>query len=591
MPKKPKAGKPESEKAGTTTPSTPSKISAGLERPGAETTSPECGSGEANTAPHDESPPAGSARNNQGAGNSSPKWQRRTYQTTALVASRQTRILGLFWARQCRKSTTLGDIAFDVMSQAPGKHVIAASASLLLGTELVSKTVTAAEQAAIVGREAAALQAALIMSSAARAQALQLVAADSDTGKVYAELSGEAFAELYQSGRLEMRLHFDRTAYSRLRVIAPNPATARGWTGTVLRDEVGFVKNEAAVQEAVKPIIDTDPSFRMVYSSNLPDDDRHPWFEMTLPRDPSLTFAPNGRGHFYRGQTGLRVHRVSIADAYAAGHKLYNDDGQAMTLEEAARNETNRGAWRRNYELVHQFGGAAVIDALALHTSQQRGIGHCALIYVDSDIDFDRGLRFLSDHLGDGTVGLGFDVATTTRLLSNPSSLTVTESRGVEKIQRAVFVWKERHPQIARDRLRRVIDTIGARPSGGPARRLCLDSSNERYFAEETGDLLRAVVPVELVNASTAVHPPGYDEPTNMKTWLGDLYSTEFNDNHYAAPPEAYYKEDHRLVVKERGLYQAEPDPKDGKHADTFDSGKLAQHALVSAGNFWSALS
>ena len=191
------------------------------------------------------------------------QWVRREYQKVALVAVRQTRILGLFWARQCRKSTTLGDIAFDEMSREPGRNVIAASASLLLGTELVSKTVTATEQAVIVGREAAAMRAAMEHSAADSRAKIQLVAANAETGAVYDGLTPDDFTDLYKSGRLEMRLMFDRTAYSRLRVIAPNPATARGWTGTVLRDEIGFIRNEAEVQAAVKPIIDTDPTFKI----------------------------------------------------------------------------------------------------------------------------------------------------------------------------------------------------------------------------------------------------------------------------------------------------------------------------------------
>lgn len=507
------------------------------------------------------------------------KWQRRKYQQVALVAVRKTRLLGLFWARQCRKSTTLGDIAFDEMTRTPGRSVIAASASLLLGTELVSKTVTAAEQAIIVGREAAALQTALAQASAEKG--LQLLTANSETGKVYASPNEADFAELYQSGRLEMRLHHDRTTYSRLRVIAPNPATARGWTGTVLRDEIGFIKNEAEVQTAIKPIIDTDPSFRMIYASNLPSDDRHPWFEMTLPSDPSLTFPANASGHFYRGQTGLRIHRVSIADAYAAGHVLYDDDGKPMTLEQARDNEKNKSAWRQNYELVHEYGGAAVIDSLCLHTAQQRGVGQCACVVVDTDLDFERALEFLRSHLRSGPVGIGFDVATTTQETSNPSSVTVTERLGVELVSRLVVLWKERKPQIARERLVRLFQTVAQRHDGGPARRLCIDASNERYFAEETADLFRSLVPVELVINGTSVQPPGYTEPTNYKTWLGDLYSGQINDNHYTLPPETYFRDDHRLVIKDRGLYVCQPQS-DGRHGDTFDSGKLAQYALTS---------
>lgn len=510
-------------------------------------------------------------------------WKRRRYQQVALVAARKTRVLGLFWARQCRKSTTLGDIAFDEMSRTPGRRVIAASASLLLGTELVSKAVTAAEQAIIIGREAAALQAALVNSAAESPQKLNLIAADSQTGKTLASVTEEQFAELYQTGRLEMRLYHDRSTYSRLQVIAPNPATARGWSGTVLRDEVGYVKHEAELQEATKPITDTDRSFKMIYASNLPFDDRHPWFAMTLPGDPTLQFPPSESGHLYRGSTGMRIHRVSIADAYAAGHVLYDDDGEAMSLDRAFSAAVDKGAWRRSYALIHEYGGAAAINLLSLSTSQQRGVGQCAFVMVDYDTDFEHALTFLRTHLTDHPVGIGFDVATTTNQTSNPSSVTVTESAGIDRYQRLVVAWKERDPKIARDRVRRIIETVRDRPKGGPARRLCIDASSELYFARETSDAFRGLIPVELVRNGASVHPPGYKDPTNYKTWLGDLYTAEINDNRYALPPELYFKDDHRLVTKERGVYQCEVQA-NGAHGDTFDSGKLAQHALSSGG-------
>ena len=510
------------------------------------------------------------------------KWQRRKYEQVALVAVRKARSIVLFWARQCRKSTNLGNIAWDEMSREPGRRVIAASVSLLAGTELVSKAISSAEQAALVAREAAAMQAALVNNAAESKNNVKLIAANSETGKTYDSLSADDFTDLYRTARLEMRLYFDSTTFSRLQVIAPNPATARGWTGTVLRDEVGFDARFREMEAAVGPIVDTDPTFRMVYASNLCPDDRHPYFEMTLP-PPGVNLPVNPRGNFYVGATGKLIHRVSIADAYAAGHVLYNDrDGGAMSLQEAFAKASDKGAWNFNYALIHIFGGTAAIDFVALATAQARGRGECGLFYIESEADLDHGLEFLINHLGAGQVGIGFDVATTTNETSNPSSITVTEQKGTERIQRAVFIWKEKNAKVARARLRKVIIAISLRSSGGRARRLCIDASNETYFADETKDEFAVLIPTMLVKGGTSIEPPGYKEPTNMKTYLGDLYAAAFNDNHYTVPPEIYFKEDHRLMIKDRGIYNAVPQP-DGKHGDTFDSGKLAEWALVNS--------
>lgn len=511
------------------------------------------------------------------------KRSRRLYQQTALVACRQTRQMILYWTRRGRKSTTLGDIAFDEMSTGPRRTVIAASASLLLGSELVSMTLSSVEQAQIVAQEASAIRSVFEENAAARQLGMQV--ANAETGKEYRSLTPEDFAELYKSSKMEMRLYFDRTAFSRLRIIAPNPATARGWGGTVLRDEAGYTQAalEKDLRIATKPIFDTDPSFKLIYASNLSKDDRHPFFEDTMPpADVELPVSP--AGNLYRGQTGMIVHRVTLADAYAAGHVLYDDRGTPLTYLQFIGDPSNKIGAEINYTLEHKAGGTAAVDLIALLTAQRRGSEQCALFFIDGEMDLKAAIQWLSAKLGDGPVGLGFDVATTERATSNPSSLTVTESRGNEYIQRAVLVWKERKPQVARERLTDVIQAIRQRPAGGGARRLCIDATNERLFAEETRDLFRGIIPVELVVSSNGVSPAGYVESTNYKTWLGDLYSGAINDNRYLLAPHAYLKNDHRIVVKDRGLYQCDADPTTGAHGDTFDSGKLAQHALTSAG-------
>jgi hypothetical protein len=513
---------------------------------------------------------------------SNRRFVRRLYETTFLVAARQARTIVAFWARQCRKTTNLGALAFYEMSSAPERHVIAASASLLVGTELVSKTLGATEQAAVVAREAAALNSVLAKSAAGK---FDLKVARSDTEKIYAGLTPENFSDLYRSGRLEFRLYFDQTAYSRLRVIAPNPATARGWTGFVIRDEAGFtpVNLETELQIAVGPIIDSDPTFKMVYASNLPRDDRHPFFEMTMP-PPDLKFQANPAGNFYRGLNGVLVHRVSLADAYAAGHTLYDSNtGEPLTLEQFRSKPGNKIQLPWNYDLIHESGGAAAIDFVALQTAQRRGANQCVFAWIETDKDLHRAISQMVVNLRDGRIGGGFDVATTTDETSNPSSLTVTEQLGIERFARGVFVWKTKKPQIARHWMKLVIDAVKERKNGGAMRRLCIDASNERYFAEETADELGGYVPVELVIAKVAVQPPGYTEPTNFKTWLGDMYCAAVNENHYALPSAEYIKIDHRLPVKDRGTYDCVPNMA-GMHGDTFDSGKLAEYALAAPG-------
>ena len=509
------------------------------------------------------------------------KRSRRLYENTVLVAVRKTRQLVLFWARRCRKSTTLGNIAFQEMSGEPGRTVIAASASLLLGKELVGMTLNAAEAATVVAGEAAAVHGAL--EAGAAGKSLEIKIADASRDKVLNGLTPEDLADLYQSSNMEMRLYFDRTVYSRLKIIAPNPATARGWGGTVLRDEAGYtpVNLENELRVATKPIMDTDPTFKLIYACNLCPNDRHPFFEMTMP-PPDLELPTKAAGNFYRGQNNILVHRVTLADAYAAGHVLFDDLGQPLTLAQFRALPANKLGLAINYDLVHESGGTAAIDLIALLTAQRRGAGCCSFVFADSDGDIRRAMDLLRGNLGPGRVALGLDVATTTAETSNPTSITVLEEQGNERFARLILIFKTKRREIILDRLRQILRVVQDRAQGGPARRLAIDATSERLAAEETKTDLSALVPVELVVASVSVQPPGYTEPINYKTWLGDLYAAAVNENTVALPGAEYVKTDHRLVMKDAGRYVCVPEP-DGKHGDTFDSGKLALYGLTSS--------
>lgn len=510
------------------------------------------------------------------------RFTRRAYEQQLLAAVRRERVIVAFWARRCRKSTNLGAIAFDEMSKAPGRTVISASASLLLGSELINMTVSATEQAILVQNEADAVQS--VFQASADAQQLDFRCANAETGTEYHGLTREDFADLYRSKRLEMRLYHDKTAYSRQLVIAPVPATARGWRGTVLRDEAGFtpVNMETALREAVDPIFRDVPDLKMIYASNLPRDDRHPFFTMTLPPSGDMEFPANPNGHFYRGENRILIHRVALRDAYAAGHVLYDNRGEPMTLEEFRAEPGNKMQMPYNYELEHIAGGSAALDLLAVLTAQQRGIGLGSFAYIDDEAGFQAALHSLRAHLGSGAVGVGMDPATTVKETSNPTSVTVTEQSGTERLSRLIILWKEKKPQIVRERLRALFTAIRERREGGGARRFAILATNERYFAEQMGDDLRDLVPTELVIESVTLEPAGYREPVNFKTYLGDLLSAAVNDNRYTLPPGEYLKKDLRLVVKNAGKYECKPEP-DGAHGDTFSSGGAAEYALVSS--------
>jgi hypothetical protein len=523
------------------------------------------------------------------------KRKRRPYQTVALAVQAERRIVGYYWARRCRKSTTAGDIYFQEMSTEPGRTVINCSASLMLGKESIGMTLTAIEQAEILASEAAAVRGSIEDNAAA--QGLDFKVANSTTGKEYkTALTSDQFTELYQTRAMELRLYFSNTSYSRELILAPSISTFRSYRALIGFDEWGYVpRNQAQdIRNSADAMMRDTPDRKMLFFCNLCLDDAHPWFEDTMPREITAEneedqFPPNADGHLYIGQTGMLIHRVALKDAYKAGHQLFDDEGKPMSYEQCRAFPSMRGGWDVSYALNHKPGGASVIDIVAMVTAQRRGVGQCHFVYVDSDLDFQQALQLLAASLRDGPVGIGFDVATTTAELSNPSAVTVRE-RGNDGLyyDRLKVVWKERKPQVARARLQEIVQVIRHRACGIPARRLCIDASNERYFAEETADILAPMIPVMLIFNGNNVtpRPPGYaeqDGEINYKTFLGDLEAGQVNDGRIVLPPDEYIKKDYRMVMKDGGRFICVPDSQTGAHGDTFDSGKLSGFALMSA--------
>ncbi len=485
------------------------------------------------------------------------------------------RIVGLLARRQYGKTTIAARIALKKMLRRPGHTVVFGSVKLDLGREIVRK-------------EAEAIQRALALIADDAKGLFRL--ADGETGRDLPDgsdrgFTADDFADLYESQRLEFRIHHSRTVYSRTKVVALTPS-AVGETGDLILDEVGRVKNFREVWEAVKPIISSQPSFRCLLTTTPPPDDSHYSFELLAPPI-GMEFEPRPVGNWYRTDHGVQVLRIDAWDAYADGIPLYDDEtGAPISPEEARARDMDKEAWDRNYGVRFVLGGTAAVGLLALDTAQRRGVGRCQCVVVQEDHEFDEAIVWLRSTLGPGPVGIGIDLGTTEKATSNPTSVTVMERSGGEFAGVLTLVWKTRDPAVAKDRFLRTVQAVAWRDNAGETnprpRRVCIDATNERYFAAEVQTELAAMVPVECVVGSETIEQPG-KEPMTKKAWLGSQLVGAIDDNQVTLAPERYLKTDFRLVKRDRGSFATEIGP-NGEHGDTFDSHKLALHALVSTG-------
>jgi len=479
---------------------------------------------------------------------------------------REHRVCGLLARRRYGKTTIAARIALFKMMKTAGHTVVFGSVKLDLGRDMVREESRQLQQA---------------FNAIAAAQ--QLTLADRD-GKVLPEtLSADDFAELYEATRLEFRLWHSQSIYSRTLIVALTP-DAVGLGGDLILDEVGRAKRFVEVLEAVMPIIQDQPSYRCIYTTTPPPDDTHPSFALLAPPiGAELPVRPEG--NTYKSELGVFVRRVTVHDAGADGIPLYDEDtGAPITAEESRRLAYDKDAWDRNYGCLFVLGGTSVCGLMELDNAQRRGVGKAFCEVVNDDLSFDAAIARLESVLGEGPIGGGWDLASTEKDTSNPSCFTVMEQAGTEFVTRAALVWKTANPAVQIERVRKIIGAVARRKAGGRMRRIALDATGDRLFAKHAQqELARDGVPVELVVASETVEMPGYDSPVTKKTWLGDRYVAALNDNKHTFPPERYFREDHRMPKKVRGVYVCEP-ASNGMHADTFDGGKLAQHALSGSG-------
>ena len=473
--------------------------------------------------------------------------------------------LFLLWRRQAHKTTTLAKMALRFMMKHRGGLVTFASASLLVGSEAVVREGQVIESARErLFRDAKAIKAAFDSVRGKVARANMKLESTGDG------LKSDDFAELFERQKLEARIWHSATVCSRTRIIAPNPATARSWSGCVFIDEAGHILPLPALLEAMEPIMSSDPAFRLVMAGTLPRDDAHYCHELTAAPE-GTAFAPDPKGHWYTSQAGLPVHRVDAHDAAAAGLKTYDLDTREEVTPEAHRAKAfDRDAWDRNYGLVFKRGGTTAVALALLNQAMALGRGQC----VFGEDDFCRDWR---RHLGRGKIAIGFDLATTENKMSNPSALAVVEQFDNRFFVRLLLAFKTSDPAVSRAMLKEALDL-------GPnrrARRVCIDATNERFFATDLKRELAGKVICELVIAGAQTTYCG--ETMSYKTYLGNLLLNPLEDGLLALPEARYVKEDFRLVRKDRGGFETDIDSQ-GRHGDTFDAVKLALHGLRGGG-------
>jgi phage FluMu gp28-like protein len=231
----------------------------------------------------------------------------RPYQQDA-YSNRRNGIECWIWGRQTGKSYTLAAWAIDRMVSRPGRLITVLSNSFTNGVEFNQKC--------------------------------------AEISRLYARVVEERAGVRLQFETLSDEIRLERLgAVSRVKVLAANPRTARGFSGDLILDEFAFHEDGDAIWEAAEPILAANPDYLCRVAS-----------------------TPNGRQNtFYRLATGgvIPTRVVRRSDAFLQGLIIAHPvTRKPITPEEARALAPDKRAYDQNYECV--FGS----ENMALLTQQ-----------------------------------------------------------------------------------------------------------------------------------------------------------------------------------------------------------------------------
>lgn len=218
---------------------------------------------------------------------------------------RESGIQVLHWSRQIGKSFTLAAWAVDRCLTRPGRLVTVLSNSKDNGAEFGVKC---AEILRLLDQAFVAMN-------------------GDEEGE--AERFRESDVE-YDAMRFEIRIKVAGRV-SRIKILAANPRTARGFSGDLILDEFAFHENSRAIWEAAEPILSSNPDFLCRISS-----------------------TGNGKHNlFYEMATSgeFPISRVPRSLAWKQGVKIYDPrTRKPITPDEARAQSLDKRAYDQNYE-------------------------------------------------------------------------------------------------------------------------------------------------------------------------------------------------------------------------------------------------
>jgi phage FluMu gp28-like protein len=174
----------------------------------------------------------------------------------------------------------------------------------------------------------------------------------------------------YENMRMEVRVRAavkggERTG--RIKVLAANPRTARGFSGDLILDEFAFHEDSNAIWEAAEPILSANPQFlcRIASTSN----GKHNMFYRIT------SGSGTNDGTIFLSNAGFKVSRLTRTEAWKKGVQIYDaNTRQAITPDEARKKALDKRAYDQNYECSFNDENMTLLTHELIQQSERPGI-------------------------------------------------------------------------------------------------------------------------------------------------------------------------------------------------------------------------
>jgi phage FluMu gp28-like protein len=299
----------------------------------------------------------------------------RLYQKPVFL-DRESGILILHWSRQIGKSYTLASWAVDRLLTQLTKYdswlITVLSNSRDNGAEFVIKCQDVCNKIGIaMEKPAEQIGDAMVYNAADNSPDLK-----------------------YENMRMEVRITLTvngRERIGRIKVLAANPRTARGFSGDLILDEFAFHEDSNAIWEAAEPILSANPEFlcRIASTGNGKHNMFYRMVAGTGPAD----------GTVFTSTAGFKVCRVTRSAAWRMGVKIYDPNTRLpITPEEARKKALDKRAYDQNYEcafadenmalLTHELIQQAMRDGIPIDEQEWSTVSFARMWRAEGDLFF-----------------------------------------------------------------------------------------------------------------------------------------------------------------------------------------------------------